>query len=200
MGDPVTSSASIQADRAVKLLAPLTDLVIKAGEAILAVSRRSLQVKGKADGSPVTEADLAADRIISEGLTAIDPALPVVSEERAEQSRPPFSGSFFLIDPLDGTKEFIAGRGEFTVNLALVSGGVPLLGIVSAPAIGLLWRGVVGWAPSAWRLTAPPWRRPRRSAPGPFQSRANPGTWRSAVPTVIRRPRPSSLPGPVRCE
>ena len=143
MGNPVTSSPSIQADRALKLLAPLTDLVIKAGEAILAVSRRSLQVKGKADGSPVTEADLAADRIISEGLAGIDPAIPVVSEERAEQSRPPFSGSFFLIDPLDGTKEFIAGRGEFTVNLALVSEGVPLLGIVSAPAIGLLWRGVV---------------------------------------------------------
>ena len=144
MTNPATSIASIQADHAVKLLAPLTDLVIKAGEAILAVSRKSLQVQGKADGSPVTEADLAADRIISEGLARIDPAIPVVSEERAELSQPPFSGSFFLIDPLDGTKEFIAGRGEFTVNLALVSEGIPLLGIVSAPAIGLLWRGVVG--------------------------------------------------------
>jgi 3'(2'), 5'-bisphosphate nucleotidase len=67
-----------------------------------------------------------------------------LSEERAGFVEPPHEGSFFLIDPLDGTKEFVAGRREFTVNLALVTNGTPLLGIIGAPALGLIWRGLVG--------------------------------------------------------
>ncbi|AMA56136.1 3'(2'),5'-bisphosphate nucleotidase CysQ family protein [Bradyrhizobium sp. CCGE-LA001] len=126
------------------LMEPLTALVVKAGEAILAVNRAAMRVDGKQDGSPVTEADLAADRIIAEGLAQLAGDVPTLSEERAQLASPPFQGSFFLIDPLDGTKEFVAGRDEFTVNLALVTEGVPLLGIVSAPALGLLWRGIVG--------------------------------------------------------
>ena len=126
------------------LMEPLTALVVKAGEAILAVNRAAMQVDGKQDGSPVTEADLAADRIIAEGLAQLAGDVPTLSEERTQLASPPFQGSFFLIDPLDGTKEFVAGRDEFTVNLALVTEGVPLLGIVSAPALGLLWRGIVG--------------------------------------------------------
>ena len=134
----------IDAAAASQLLEPLTALVVTAGEAILAVNRSVMRVEGKQDGSPVTEADLAADRIICDGLARIAPGLPTLSEERTELASPPFRGSFFLIDPLDGTKEFVAGRDEFTVNLALVTDGVPLLGIVSAPALGLLWRGIVG--------------------------------------------------------
>ncbi|WP_247468426.1 3'(2'),5'-bisphosphate nucleotidase CysQ [Bradyrhizobium sp. 137] len=126
------------------LMEPLTALVVKAGEAILAVNRAAMRVEGKQDGSPVTEADLAADRIIAEGLAQLAADVPTLSEERTQFASPPFQGSFFLIDPLDGTKEFVAGRDEFTVNLALVTEGVPLLGIVSAPALGLLWRGVIG--------------------------------------------------------
>lgn len=126
------------------LIEPLTALVVKAGEAILAVNRAAMRVAGKQDGSPVTEADLAADRIIADGLAQLAGDVPTLSEERAQLASPPFQGSFFLIDPLDGTKEFVAGRDEFTVNLALVTSGVPLLGIVSAPALGLLWRGIVG--------------------------------------------------------
>lgn len=126
------------------LLEPLTALVVKAGEAILAVNRAAMRVEGKQDGSPVTEADLAADGIIAEGLAQLAADVPALSEERTQLASPPFQGSFFLIDPLDGTKEFVAGRDEFTVNLALVTEGVPLLGIVSAPALGLLWRGVIG--------------------------------------------------------
>jgi 3'(2'), 5'-bisphosphate nucleotidase len=129
---------------AAELIEPLTDLVIRAGAAILAVNRAAMKVDGKLDGSPVTEADLAADRIIGEGLARIAPQLPSLSEERVQQAKPPYRGSFFLIDPLDGTKEFIAGRDEFTVNLALVSESKPLLGIVGAPALGLVWRGIVG--------------------------------------------------------
>ncbi|WP_257196448.1 MULTISPECIES: 3'(2'),5'-bisphosphate nucleotidase CysQ [unclassified Bradyrhizobium] len=126
------------------LMEPLTALVVKAGEAILSVNRAAMQVEGKQDGSPVTEADLAADRIIAEGLAQLADDVPTLSEERAQLASPPFDASFFLIDPLDGTKEFVAGRDEFTVNLALVTSGVPLLGIVSAPALGVLWRGIVG--------------------------------------------------------
>jgi 3'(2'), 5'-bisphosphate nucleotidase len=126
------------------LMEPLTALVVKAGEAILAVNRTAMRVDGKQDGSPVTEADLAADRIIADGLAQLAGDIPTLSEERTQLASPPFRDSFFLIDPLDGTKEFVAGRDEFTVNLALVTSGVPLLGIVSAPALGLLWRGIVG--------------------------------------------------------
>ncbi|MCA1390226.1 3'(2'),5'-bisphosphate nucleotidase CysQ [Bradyrhizobium sp. IC3123] len=125
------------------LMEPLTALVVKAGEAILAVNRAAMRIDGKQDGSPVTEADLAADRIIADGLAQLAGDVPTLSEERTQLASPPFQGSFFLIDPLDGTKEFVAGRDEFTVNLALVTDGVPLLGIVSAPALGLLWRGIV---------------------------------------------------------
>jgi 3'(2'), 5'-bisphosphate nucleotidase len=129
---------------AAALIEPLTDLVIRAGAAILAVNRAAMQVDGKSDGSPVTEADLAADCIIAAGLAALVPDIPAISEERVHLAKPAYEGSFFLIDPLDGTKEFVAGRAEFTVNLALVSNGTPLLGIIGAPALGLIWRGLVG--------------------------------------------------------
>ena len=144
---------AISRDDALRLRDGLTVLVIRAGLAILAVDRGALGVEGKADGSPVTQADLAADRVIAAGLAALRPDIPVVSEESAGDATR-LGGSFFLIDPLDGTKEFIAGRDEFTVNLALVMDGTPVLGIVSAPAKGLLWRGVVG--AGAERLTLEP--------------------------------------------
>ncbi|MFK4538225.1 3'(2'), 5'-bisphosphate nucleotidase [Bradyrhizobium ottawaense] len=134
----------IDAEAASRLMEPLTALVVKAGEAILSVNRAAMRIDGKQDGSPVTEADLAADHIIADGLAQLAGDVPTLSEERTQLASPSFDGSFFLIDPLDGTKEFVAGRDEFTVNLALVTSGVPLLGIVSAPALGLLWRGIVG--------------------------------------------------------
>jgi 3'(2'), 5'-bisphosphate nucleotidase len=141
-------------DAAAALIEPLTDIVIRAGAAILTINRAVMKVDGKTDGSPVTEADLAADRIIAEGLAQLAPEVPSLSEERAQAAVRPYKDSFFLIDPLDGTKEFVAGRKEFTVNLALVTRGTPLLGIVSAPALGLVWRGVVGRG--AERLTLGP--------------------------------------------
>src|SRR6266404_8180019 len=136
---------AIGRDAAAELMEPLTDLVIRAGAAILGVNRLAMKIDGKVDGSPVTEADLAADLIIGEGLERLVPHVPTLSEERIHLATPPYNnGSFFLIDPLDGTKEFVAGRGEFTVNLALVTNGTPLLGIIGAPALGLIWRGLVG--------------------------------------------------------
>src|ERR1700736_4671406 len=152
MNEARSSGPVITGEAAAALMDPLTELVIQAGTAILAVNRRTMKVDGKLDGSPVTEADLAADRILGEGLARLMPQVPVLSEERADLAKPPFEGSFFLIDPLDGTKEFVAGRAEFTVNLALVTNGTPLLGIIGAPALGLIWRGLVGRG--AERLTA----------------------------------------------
>src|ERR1700710_1656560 len=151
MNDAVSTAPVIERDRAAALMEPLTDLVIRAGAAILAVNRRAMKIDGKVDGSPVTEADLAADRIIDEGLARLAPEIPALSEERLHLAKPPYRGSFFLIDPLDGTKEFVAGRNEFTVNVALVNDGTPLLGIIGAPALGLVWRGLVGQG--AERLT-----------------------------------------------
>src|ERR1700692_386338 len=146
MNEARSSGPVIDRDSAAALMEPLTDLVVRAGAAILAVDRAAMNIDGKQDGSPVTEADLAADRIIAEGLARLVPAIPVVSEERTHLAKPPSRGSFFLIDPLDGTKEYITGRDEFTVNLALVTDGTPLLGIIGAPALGLMWRGRGGQA------------------------------------------------------
>jgi 3'(2'), 5'-bisphosphate nucleotidase len=151
MNEARSSGAAIDATRAAELMEPLTDLVIQAGAAILAVNRHAMEIDGKADGSPVTEADIAADRIIGEGLARLVPGVSALSEERAHLAKSAYDGSFFLIDPLDGTKEFVAGRKEFTVNLALVVNGAPLLGIIGAPALGLIWRGLVGQG--AERLT-----------------------------------------------
>src|SRR5580692_4553198 len=151
MNEAHWSGSVIGRDAAATLMEPLTDLVILAGAAILAVSRHTMTIDGKTDGSPVTEADLAADRIIRDGLARLVPEVPALSEECIPSGKPPYDGSFFLIDPLDGTKEFVAGRSEFTVNLALVTNGTPLLGIIGAPALGLIWRGIVGRG--AQRLT-----------------------------------------------
>ena len=139
-----SSGPVIDRENAAALMEPLTDLVVRAGATILSLDRAAMKVVGKADGSPVTEADLAADRIIAEGLEWLIPDIPALSEECAHLAKPPYGGSFFLIDPLDGTREFVAGRNEFTVNLALVTNGTPLLGIIGAPALGLIWRGLVG--------------------------------------------------------
>jgi 3'(2'), 5'-bisphosphate nucleotidase len=99
----------------------------------------------KADGSPVTAADIASETAIRAGLSDIAPAFPIVSEEQTPQGPRPAAGeSYFLVDPLDGTREFIAGRDEYAVNIALVTRGVPLLGVIAAPVLGLIWRGIVG--------------------------------------------------------
>ena len=108
-------------------------------------------VQAKADGSPVTAADLAADAIIRDGLTALDPAIPYLSEE---QEIPPYEvrrgwSRYWLVDPLDGTKEFIGRTGEFTVNVALIEDGEPVLGVVAAPAAGLLYYARAG--EGAWK-------------------------------------------------
>src|ERR1700759_2619765 len=130
MNETVPNPRIIGREEAAALMEPLTDPVVKAGQAILTVNRRTMKVHGKDDGSPVTEADLAADRIIADGLAQLAPDVRTRSEGRAQAAKPPFRESFFLIDPLDGTKEFVAGRTEYTVNIALGTEGTPLLGII----------------------------------------------------------------------
>ncbi|MFC4729619.1 3'(2'),5'-bisphosphate nucleotidase CysQ [Coralloluteibacterium thermophilus] len=110
----------------------------EAAAAILAVYREDFEVMSKADRSPVTEADLAAHRIIRDGLAALDPALPLVSEEGAKADWEERRGwrRYWLVDPLDGTREFVKRNGEFTVNIALIEDGVPVLGTILAPVTG----------------------------------------------------------------
>jgi 3'(2'), 5'-bisphosphate nucleotidase len=167
MNKATSPATVIEGEAAAALMEPLTDLVIRAGAAILAVNRAAMRIEGKLDGSPVTEADLAADRIIAEGLARIAPQVPALSEERVNLAKPPYNGSFFLIDPLDGTKEFVAGRDEFTVNLALVTNGTPILGIVGAPALGLVWRGLVGRGAERLRLSEKSVAEPIHTRPLP---------------------------------
>ncbi|MBR2813762.1 MAG: 3'(2'),5'-bisphosphate nucleotidase CysQ [Reyranella sp.] len=104
-----------------------------------------LGVRNKADKSPVTDADHAAEAVILAGLRDLTPGTPIVAEEEMAAGRKPTlnGGPFWLVDPLDGTKEFIKRNGEFTVNIALIENGRPTVGIVLAPATGLLWRGAV---------------------------------------------------------
>jgi 3'(2'), 5'-bisphosphate nucleotidase len=177
MNKATSRAIVIEGEAAAALMEPLTDLVIRAGAAILAVNRAAMRIEGKLDGSPVTEADLAADRIIAEGLARIAPQVPALSEERVHLAKPPYDGSFFLIDPLDGTKEFVAGRDEFTVNLALVTKGTPLLGIVGAPALGLVWRGLVGRGAERLRLGERAVAEPIQTRPLPKRGEA----WIAAV-------------------
>jgi len=103
-------------------------------------------IRTKADGSPVTAADEASEQAILAGLRRIAAAVPIVSEEQADREREAISehASYFLVDPLDGTREFIAGRDEYTVNIALVSDGSPVIGVIVAPARNLVWRGAAG--------------------------------------------------------
>lgn len=153
-GGAAASPVTLDHGAIVALIEPLTDLVAAAGAAILEVRDGAWTVDEKSDGSPVTQADLAADRIIAEGLARLAPDVPSLSEERAGLASPPFCGSFFLVDPLDGTKEFIAGRDEFTVNIALVADGTPVLGVIGAPRLGLIWRGLTGWGAQRVDLAA----------------------------------------------
>jgi 3'(2'), 5'-bisphosphate nucleotidase len=127
---------------------PVLALVREAGRAIMDVYREAFEVTRKADRSPLTEADLAAHRILVEGLGRLAPGIPVLSEESppdAIATRRDWA-ALWLVDPLDGTREFVKRNGEFTVNVALVVDGDPVLGVVHAPALGETASAVRGGA------------------------------------------------------
>jgi 3'(2'), 5'-bisphosphate nucleotidase len=124
------------------LVEAITIVVSRAGRAILDVAQKPLAVRRKEDQSPVTAADEAAQAVILNGLAQLMPGVPVVSEESPSRpSAKALATLFALVDPLDGTREFIAGRDEYTVNLALIENGEPLLGLVYLPARALLYCG-----------------------------------------------------------
>lgn len=127
------------------LLDGMSALALEAGALALSIYGRDFTVDAKSDSSPVTEADRLGEEIILAGLERIAPQIPVLAEEAAAAGRIPQLGrEFFLVDPLDGTKEFVSKTGEFTVNIGLVRDGAPVLGVVYAPAAGKLYRGVAG--------------------------------------------------------
>lgn len=142
-----------------KLFESVTSIAVEAGRAILGVYGERFETSTKEDSSPLTEADLASNEIIVAGLRALDSALPILSEE---SKAVPFADRsswkrYWLVDPLDGTKEFIKRNGEFTVNIALVDEDVPIAGVVHAPVLGRTYVGLTGegaWEEEGGRRTA----------------------------------------------
>ena len=134
----------------INLVDALVAAAIAAGEIIITVRNGGLSVEKKSDHSPVTEADRAAEAIIAERLAAIAPDTAVIAEEAVYEGRIPEVGSaFFLVDPLDGTREFVKGGNDFTVNIGLIRDGKPAVGVIFVPATGKLYGGAVG--EGAWR-------------------------------------------------
>ena len=136
------------------LTAKFTDELVRiamaAGRCIMEFYASGADIETKGDNSPVTEADRAAEKIILGALAEIAPDIPVLAEESASAGNIPKLGEvFFLVDPLDGTKEFINKTGEFTVNIALIKDGRPICGVVYAPAIKAIYAGRVG--DGAWK-------------------------------------------------
>jgi 3'(2'), 5'-bisphosphate nucleotidase len=138
-----------------RLIDEITTLASKAAEAIRSIGAASRAERTKPDGTPVTAADEAAQAVVLDGLARLLPGIPVVAEEMSRAERPKtLAPRFVLVDPLDGTREYVAGRDEFTVNIALMVQGRPVFGCIAAPLLGLIWRGVVGQG--AERLVLPP--------------------------------------------
>jgi 3'(2'), 5'-bisphosphate nucleotidase len=134
-----------------RLLDSVRAIAAAAGEAIMRVYGGAFDVEHKDDDSPLTQADRDSHAIITDGLASLDVGLPVLSEESPAED---ISGRrawshYWLVDPLDGTKEFVKRNGEFTVNIALIAAGQPVLGVVDAPALGIGYAGAT--ALGAWR-------------------------------------------------
>jgi 3'(2'), 5'-bisphosphate nucleotidase len=128
-----------------RLLDDVAEAAREAGEAILTIARRGFAVEAKRDLSPVTEADRAAELVILSALARAAPGVPVIAEEEVAAGRIPVHGNtYFLVDPLDGTKEFVRGGDDYTVNIGLIDHGAPRVGVVFAPATGRLHGGIIG--------------------------------------------------------
>ena len=146
--------SDISPAQARQLMDDLSALIARACAEIGATSPTTMVRRLKPDQSPVTAADEASETVILQGLTQILPKMPVVAEKSASAAAPAnLTGSFVIVDPLDGTREFLAGRDEFTINLAIVTRGLPVAGIIAAPKQGQLWRGVIGHGAERLRLS-----------------------------------------------
>ena len=132
------------------MIEPIIKAALEAGRAILEIYGRDFEVEFKADESPLTEADLASHHIIAEALA--ETPFPVLSEESGTIPYDVRAGweTYWLVDPLDGTREFIKRNGEFTVNIALIEHGVPVLGVVYAPVLDVLYCGMLDVGSRKW--------------------------------------------------
>jgi len=185
----------------------LAEAAIAAGPAVMDVYGHGDDVRAKSDGSPVTLADLRAERVICDRLARALPRAPIVAEEAtASGDRVHVAERFLLVDPLDGTREFIARNDEFTINVALIEKGRPVAGAVYAPALGRLWFGgdqafvcdaPVGAGLPNPLLRRPIWVRPAPAALTALASRshgdAETEAFLEALPIAERRSRGSSL-------
>lgn len=140
------------------LLPRLVSLAGEAGNEILRIYATDFEHRTKADDSPVTAADIAAEAVIEAGLAKLTPDIPLVAEEAASEGRLPdiSGGRFWLVDPLDGTREFLSRNGEFTVNIALIVDARPVLGVVHAPVLGLTFTGASGAGATRAETGQPP--------------------------------------------
>jgi 3'(2'), 5'-bisphosphate nucleotidase len=153
------------------LLARLAEIAHEAGGLILGHYKNAVTARAKADHSPVTLADEEAEALIERRLSALAPDIPIVAEEAMAAGRRVTPGTrFFLVDPLDGTKEFLQRNGEFTVNIALIENGAPVLGVVHAPALGRAFIGDVTGS-RAFEITAPEGKPLDLSAAKPIHAR-----------------------------
>jgi 3'(2'), 5'-bisphosphate nucleotidase len=163
------------------LAANLTGIAHEAGQLILGHYKSAVTVRAKADHSPVTLADEEAEALIEERLAALAPEVPIIAEEAMAAGRRTAPGNrFFLVDPLDGTKEFLQRNGEFTVNIALIENGAPVLGVVHAPALGRAFVGDVA-EKRAFEITAPEGRALDPSCARPIRARAPRGNGLVAI-------------------
>jgi 3'(2'), 5'-bisphosphate nucleotidase len=163
------------------LIDALTGIVSRAAAAILKARAGALATRHKADRSPVTAADEASEAVILAGLAHVLPGVPVVSEE-AGATRELVGDAYLLVDPLDGTRELVAGRDEFCVNIALVTSGRASLGLIASPALGLIWRT---GAQGAERLVLAPGAEPRNATErSPIRTRPWPQT--GAIAAISR--------------
>ncbi len=152
-----------------ELLEALAPALREAGLLIERLKAGGLVQRDKADKSPVTEADEAAEALLEAAIRAIDPDAVIVGEEAvAAGIRPDATARFWLIDPLDGTKDFVGGGSDYSVNVGLVEDGVPTLGLVLHPPTGTLWTGAVGLG--AWKEAPNEARKAIRSRPFPGAS------------------------------
>ena len=142
----------------IRLATSVVAIAVAAGKAILDVYSQEFHVEKKADQSPLTQADLASHRVIRDALARLTPTTPLLSEESAEIDFAIRSGwtEYWLVDPLDGTREFVNRNGEFTVNIALVRDHQPVLGVVHVPVSGVTYTGVVGQGATRRTGDAPP--------------------------------------------
>lgn len=142
---PTAQSHPVPSAATGDIMGTINAIALEAGALILSIYGREFEVTTKSDASPLTEADTAAEALILDRLGAAFPDVPIIAEEAvANGDAPPCGDRFFLVDPLDGSKEFIARNGEFTVNIALIENGAPVAGVVYAPALKRIWWGSTG--------------------------------------------------------